>query len=128
MRADIQIVDMIKDDEDRILLLKIVKDNEKITVGSIYDDNRNTTRVLTTLEELLDKIDAKQGVIVGGDYNVIVNPRLDQYGYVNQHQRTKAVKHHTDWDNTGTLIDIYRKKHKKGNAITIEKSSMGRIS
>ena len=70
MRANIQIVNMIKDDEDRILLLKIVKDNETITVGSIYDDNRNTTRVLTKLEELLDKIDAKQGVIIGGDYNV----------------------------------------------------------
>ena len=47
-----------------------------------------------------------------------MNPQLDQYGYVNQHQRTKAVKHHTDWDDTGTLIDIYRKKHKNGTDIT----------
>ena len=79
MRVNIPIVYMIKDEEDRILLLKIVKGNETITVGSIYDDNRNTTRILTKLEELLDKIDARQGVVIGGDYNVIVNPLLDQY-------------------------------------------------
>ena len=52
MRANIQIVDMIKDEEDRILLLKIVK-------GNIFDDNRNTKRILTKLGLLLDKIDAR---------------------------------------------------------------------
>ena len=114
MRANIQIVDTIKDEEDRILLIKMVKGNETITVGCIYDDNRNTTRTLTKLEELLDKIDARQGLVIGGDYNVIVNPLLDQYGYENQHQRTKAVKHHNEWEASGTLIDIYRKKHNKG--------------
>ncbi len=83
MRANIQIVDMIKDEEDRILLLKIVK-------GNIFDDNRNTKRILTKLGLLLDKIDARQGVIIGGDYNVIVNPLLDQHGYVNQHQSSQT--------------------------------------
>jgi hypothetical protein len=33
-----------------------------------------------------------------------VNPLLDQYGYENQHQRTKAVKQHNDWEEAGTLI------------------------
>ena len=56
--------------------------------------------------------------MIGGDYNVIVNPQLDQHGYDTPHLRTKAFKHHNDWEASGTLIDIYRKKHKKGNAIT----------
>ena len=55
----------------------MVKGNETITVGCIYDDNRNPTRTLTKLEELLDKIDARQGLVIGGDYNLIVNPLLD---------------------------------------------------
>ena len=109
---------MAKDDEDRILILKVVKGNEPLTIGCVYDDNRNTTRTLTKMEELLDRIDARQGLIMAGDYNVIVNQTLDQYGYDNNHHRTKAVKMHTDWENSGTLIDIYRKKFKKGNAIT----------
>ena len=47
-----------------------------------------------------------------------MNPLLNQHGYETQHQRTKAVKKHNEWRASGTLIDIYRKKHKKGNALT----------
>jgi exonuclease III len=118
IQANIQVVDMVKDDEDRILILKVVKGNKTLTVGCVYDDNRNTTRTLIKMEELLDRIDARQGLIMAGDYNVIVNQTLDQYGYENQHHRTKAVKVHNKWETSGTLIDIYRKKFKKGNAIT----------
>ena len=73
----------------------------------------NNTRTLTKLEELLYKIDGRQGLVIGGDYNVIVNHQLDQHGYDTPHLRTKAVKHHNEWEASGTLIDIYRKKHKK---------------
>ena len=56
----------------------------------------------------------KHGIVMGGDYNVIVNKELDQIGYENHHLRIKAVKYLLDWDEKGTLIDIYRKKHKTG--------------
>ena len=49
---------------------------------------------------------------------LIVNKELDQIGYENQHLRTKAVKYLINWDEKGTLIDIYRKKYKKGKDIT----------
>ena len=70
---------------------------------SPLDASRNTTRTLT---KLLDKIDERQGLVIGGDYNVKVNPLLDQHGYKTPHQRTKAVKHHNEWEASGTLIDI----------------------
>ena len=106
IRANIQIIDTVNDDEDRIILIKVVIGNDTITVGCIYDDNRNNTRTLTKLEELLDNIDGRQGLVLGGDYNVIVNPQLDQHGYNTPHMRTKAVKHHNEWEASGTLIDI----------------------
>ena len=115
IHANIKIIDTVKDDEDRIILIKVVIGKETITVGCIYDDNKNNTMTLTKLEELLD---GRQGLVIGGDYNVIVNPQFDQHGYDTPHLRTKAVKHHNEWEASGKLIDIYRKKHKKGNAIT----------
>ena len=86
----------------------MVKGNETITVGCIYDDNRNTTRTLTKLEELLDKIDGRQGLVIGGDYNVILNPLLYQHVYDTPHLITKAVKHHNE-EASEMLIDSYRK-------------------
>ena len=118
LQADIQVIDTAKDDEDRILILKIAKGNETLTIGCVYDDNRNNTRTLTKIEELLDRLDAKQGLIIAGDYNVIINEDLDQFGYENHHHRTRAVKVHKDWEKSGSLIDIYRKKFKNGKAIT----------
>ena len=67
LQADIQVIDTAKDDEDRILILKIAKGNETLTIGCVYDDNRNNTRTLTKIEELLDRLDAKQGLIIAGD-------------------------------------------------------------
>ena len=67
IRANIQIVDTVKDDEDIIILVKAVVGNETITVGCIYDDNKNNTRILPKLEELLEKIDGRQGLVIGGD-------------------------------------------------------------
>ena len=118
IQANIQVIDTAKDDEDRILILKVAKGNETLSIGCVYDDNRNNIRTLTKIEELLDRMDSKQGLIIAGDYNVIVNENLDQFGYENNHHRTKAVQVHTDWEKSGTLIDIYRKKFKNGKAIT----------
>ena len=114
----IQVIDTKKDDEDRILILKTIVGNETITLGCIYDDNRNNTKALVKIDELLMEMDVKQGIIIGGDYNVIVSKELDQIGYENQHSRTKAVKHLNDWDEKGTLVDTYRRKHKKGKDVT----------
>ena len=118
IKANIQVIDVKKDDEDRILILKTLVGNETITLGCIYDDNRNTAKALEKVDEFLATMDVKQGIIIGGDYNVIVNKELDQIGYENKHSRTKAVKHHEEWEERGTLIDIYRKKHKKGKEVT----------
>jgi exonuclease III len=118
LQADIQVIDTAKDDEDRILILKIAKGNETLTIGCVYDDNRNNTRTLNKIEELLERLDSKQGLIIAGDYNVIINEDLDQFGYENHHHRTKAIKIHQDWEKSGSLVDIYRKKFKNGKAVT----------
>ena len=118
IKANIQVIDIRKDEDDRVLILKTVIGNETITLGCLYDDNRNNTNALQKVDEFLTAMDVKHGLIIGGDYNVIVNRELDQIGYENQHLRTKAVKYLTEWDEKGTLVDIYRKKHKKGTDVT----------
>ena len=114
IKANIQVINVKKDDEDRILILKTLVGNETITLGCIYDDNRNTAKALVKIDEFLATMDVKQGIIIGGDYNVIVNKELDQIGYENQHSRTKAVKHLVDWEEKGTLVDITGRNTRRG--------------
>ena len=118
IKANIQVLDVRKDEDDRILILKTLIGHETITMGCIYDDNRNMSKHLTKIDELLEEMDAKQGLIIGGDYNVILNKELDQIGYDNAHLRTNAAKYLTEWGKRGKLMDIYRKKHKTGKEVT----------
>ena len=118
IEANIQVIDTKKDDDDRILILKTIIGNKTLTLGCLYEDNRNNTKALVKIDKFLNAMDAKQGIIIGGDYNVIINKDLDQIGYENQHLRTKAVKQLNDWEDKGTLVDIYRRKQKKGNEVT----------
>ena len=73
IKANIQVIETKKDDDDRILILKTIIGNETLTLGCLYDDNRNNTKAL----EVLNAMDAKQGIIIGGDYNVFINKELD---------------------------------------------------
>ena len=87
-------MDKQNDEEDCILILKTLKENETLTESSTYDDNRNTDSTLKKVERLLNKMDSRQGVILGGNFNVITDVNLDQFGYVK---------------NTLRLTDVYRK-------------------
>ena len=118
IKANIQVIQVEKDEEDRIIILKTLIENETITLGYIYDENHNSTKNLDKMEELLRKVGTEHGHIMGGDYNVITDKDLDQFGYPNQNTRTKAAKKLRTWEETGNLIDIYRKVHKKGREIT----------
>ena len=110
IKANIQVIDIRKDEDDRVLILKTVIGNETITLGCLYDDNRNNTNALQKVDEFLTSMDVKHGLIIGGDYNVITNRELDQIGYENQHLRTKAVKYLADWDEKGTLQEKAQKR------------------
>ena len=53
IKANIQVIDIRKDDDDRVLMLKTIIGNETITLGCLYDDNRNNTKALQKVDEFL---------------------------------------------------------------------------
>ena len=54
IKANIQVLDVRKDEEDRILILKTLIGHATITMGCIYDDNRNNSKYLTKIDKLLE--------------------------------------------------------------------------
>ena len=76
--ADIEVLDIAKDKNDRILVLKTMMENEIITLVSFYDTNENKDCFLNTIEDLLRQIDASQGVIIGSDFNNFTDNLKDQ--------------------------------------------------
>jgi hypothetical protein len=96
--AEIEVLDMAKDKNNRLLIIKTMIDNEIIALVSLYDTNENKDCFLNTIEELLTQIDASQGVIIGSDFNNFTDNLKDQKdNQAKPHYRTKATAKHIDW-------------------------------
>ena len=68
---DMKILSITKDDDDRILLIKLMIEEEIITVVAFYDTNVNTSQYLEKIDSLLEQQNITNGYIIGGDFNVI---------------------------------------------------------
>ena len=116
---DIKVLSIKKDDNDRVIILKLMVEEEVIAVVSFYDSNSNTNEFMDWIDSALAEENISQGIILGGDMNTITDPMLDQKGFDNRsHARTHASRHLLNWHTSNKLIDIYRKKNPSGRAIT----------
>ena len=60
-------MDAKTDKEERIIALKLMINEEKLTVVALYDTNTNTDCHLVETERILEDIEANIGMIIGGD-------------------------------------------------------------
>ena len=116
---DMKVLNVVNDEEDRILLLKLMIEEEIITVVSFYDTNVNTALYLEKIDNMLEHNDITNGYIIGGDFNVILDKEFDQKGFGGkQHSRTTAKKYIDTGIDNGFYQDIYRQFNKEGKAVT----------
>ena len=62
-------MDARTDKEERIIALKLMINEEELTVVALYDANTNTDCHLVEIERILEDIEANNGIIVGLQYN-----------------------------------------------------------
>ena len=77
--------------EERAIALKLMIEEEEITVVALYDTNTNTDCLLVEIENILEDMEAHNGLNVGGDFNTITNKDWDQKKYKGEHTRTKET-------------------------------------
>ena len=125
--SDIEILDQVNDNNDRILILKTMIEDKIITLFSFYDTNDNKDNHLKKLEDLLYQLDVQQGVIIGADFNNFTDNLRDQKGNgAKPHYRTKATTVHNDWRTNYKFQDIYRHNHPEGRDLTYLKDGNDR--
>ena len=84
---------------------------ETYVLGSIYGPNRDEPQFYEHLAEILDSVDYDH-VILGGDFNLVMDTQNDCFGYVRENN-VNAKKKLTSTCNKHNLIDIWR--HHKPN-------------
>lgn len=99
-----------KDDEGRFLLLDVEINSERYTLINIYAPTKNHTHLqkhfYVNLEKTLGKY-IGTNIVIGGDYNVCLNPEIDKCGGLHQ-AVSDSAKQIANIQESHDLTDVWR--------------------
>ena len=111
-----KIVATRKDKEGRILILEICINEKKYIIANIYAPNKDTPEFFEELYTLLGDFD-NNNVIIAGDFNLVLNVRLDKRGgRATTHE--KCRKYLLNMMEDLDLHDVWRRDHPKSFGYT----------
>ena len=104
-----KISDVIRDEEGRYIILSMECLGQKITIGNIYGPSSGDhPEFFDKIIEHVNMLDNDR-IILGGDWNVTLNPSIDTNNrHVYRNRSRTVIKNFMD---QFTLIDIYREMH-----------------
>ena len=77
------VISQFIDDNGNYIILQCKVGTEVYLLGSIYGPNRDEPAFYSHLDEIIDEIDFHH-IIFGGDFNFVINAKIDSFGYVNK--------------------------------------------
>merc|ERR1712015_135931 len=80
--------EIYKSTDGNLLIANCNLDDKQILIVGIYGPNADTPSFYDKLEEKLEEF-SHDRVVICGDFNVTLNHRLDNYGYIGQRSRER---------------------------------------
>ena len=104
-----KIHNIFKDDEGRYVLIDIEMLNKRITLASVYAPSSGDHPEFfdTLIREVVNKIMDNELIIIGGDWNVATNPKIDTNHPSNVY-RARSRKKMLDFMDSYDLVVVYR--------------------
>ena len=104
-----EVINTFTDEKGNFIILECKISTDTYILGSVYGPNRDEPDFYERIGNILDSTDYDH-VIIGGDFNFVVNPDVDCYGYLQEHN-VRARKKFMSICNKYDLIDIWRKQN-----------------
>ena len=121
LNVDVQ--EIRKDDQGRLIFVKGVVDGKSILFGNIYCPNTDEVESILNVNNWLSEIPA-DNIVLGGDFNITLDPIRDRE-WLNQRvmrdycmNRSRAVRETLD---EFRLVDVWRKEHPDESQFTFSR-------
>ena len=98
--------EIISDPYGNYLILLINTSERNIVLVNLYGPNNDSPQFYSTLQEKLEQI-PNDGIIIGGDWNLVLNPTLDYHNY-KHNNNTRAQDRVIRLAGELELVDIWR--------------------
>lgn len=115
--CEITIHEQYRDDNGNYLILDVIVDNLHFLLINIYGPNSDKPEFYSQLLNTLQDIYSSQYIILGGDFNLILNKELDSVNYLH-HNNPKSRQEVDNLMNTLNLKDVFRENYPDSRMFT----------
>ena len=118
-----KMIDMLKGNDDgNVLILKIAAFEKEFVIICLFGPNEDNPEFYVTLEEMIQNIGPSDNVVIGGDFNLVMNFDIDCFNYrhrnnVNTSDKVVDMMHNLD------LLDIWREINPETRRYTWRRST-----
>lgn len=112
---------ILADKKGRILILEMEIEDKNFILGNVYDKVDKQLNFLNILRQMITKYSE---IIIGGDFNVCLNPDLDKKGG-REETESKYAKEVNVFQNDFLLVDIWRLRHPTLRRFTRRQKAVG---
>ena len=109
-KYDIHVLNVITDNDGRYIILEIERCGVKYTVGNVYVRNfeKEQRDVFTRFVKHIDELE-NEHVIIGGDYNLYLKPRLNKLDDMGDHGDNMSFRIDVEsYLETNNMSDVWR--------------------
>ena len=113
---DFRLISQYKDTNGNLLILNCIICDKKFNLINVYGPNSDDPAFFKKILEQIEYTDAFS--IVAGDFNLILNPEIDCYDYINSNQHPKAREEVLKLISQCNLIDCWRDQNVESKEYT----------
>ena len=113
---DIKVDKVSTDGEGRLICCKMEYENKNIVMGNVYAPNQDSPEFFEEVIRNIDSFEDNDMVILGGDFNLVMNPELDRYESCLNNERSCKILQ--EYLNRAKMCDAWRLTHPEGRRYT----------
>ena len=119
---DYKLIKMSKDTNGNLLVLHLSAFDKEFIVVNVYGPNADSPDFYTKMEEMIAAMGPVDNIIIGGDWNFVMNFDVDCFNYrhrnnINACEKVNDIMHNFD------LLDIWREQHPETRRYTWRRSA-----
>ena len=103
-----KISNLVKDNEGRLIMCELQYDNQNFLLCNLYNYNTDDPGIIKLIQENMQGFTA-ENIIIGGDFNFVMNDDLDAKNQCTSHNSTRMVL--SQLIDNNDLVDIWRIKN-----------------
>ena len=124
-RNKIEVTKSVSDHEGRNVIVNIKYNDQEYTISNIYAPNDDSPSFFSRMAKSISKV-AKENVIVGGNFNLVLDTKIDRLNSTCNNHKTQESLHNI-MDEL-QLIDVWRTRNEDASRFTWFKKTGGLTS